>query len=125
MDANALFPEGFHPVHGLFLPDGMTPASRHSRKGMPIKYYYIDFGISVHIPPDTHPKLAVGPYGRDREVPELSADIPYDPFKVDIFIIGNLFRRNFHDVGAKLINGLHSLRRDIEIRERGFLPPAH
>ena len=40
----------------------------------------------------------VGEDGRDQEVPELSDDIPYDPFKVDIFIIGNLFRRMFYDV---------------------------
>ncbi|KAF9800520.1 hypothetical protein IEO21_10342 [Rhodonia placenta] len=98
MDANALFPKGFNPVYDIFLPDGITPASGRSRKDMPITYYYIHFGISVYIPPDTHPKLAVGPHGRDQEVPELSADIPYDPFKVDIFIIGNFFRRNLYDV---------------------------
>ncbi|OSX58938.1 hypothetical protein POSPLADRAFT_1151938 [Postia placenta MAD-698-R-SB12] len=98
MDADALFPNGFHPIRKFSLPDGFTPAPWRSRKDMPIKYYYVDFGISVQIPPNTHAKLAVGPYGRDQEVPELSADIPYDPFKVDIFIIGNFFRRNLYDV---------------------------
>ena len=33
--------------------------------------------------------------GRDGEVPELSATVPYDPFKTDMFIIGNLFKHKF------------------------------
>lgn len=35
--------------------------------------------------------------GRGRDVPELSAFAPYDPFKVDIFIIGNMVERMFLD----------------------------
>lgn len=33
-----------------------------------------------------------GIFGLDQDVPELSREIPYDPFKVDVFIIGNMFR---------------------------------
>ncbi|CCL99183.1 uncharacterized protein FIBRA_01198 [Fibroporia radiculosa] len=97
MDAALLFPQGHHPVRENYLPDGLTPTSSLPRTGIPIKYYYVDFGISVHIPPDQFPKLALGAFGRDQEVPELSTEVPYDPFKVDIFIIGNVFRREFHD----------------------------
>jgi len=39
--------------------------------------------------------LVLGLAGRDREVPELSDEVPYDPFKVDIFTIGNVLRREF------------------------------
>ncbi|GBE79228.1 hypothetical protein SCP_0204250 [Sparassis crispa] len=97
MDVNALYPQGFHPVNDLFFPDGLTPLPYHSRTDAPITYYYIDFGISVVIPPDVHPKLALGDNGRDQEVPELSLTIPYDPFKVDSFIIGNVLRHEFRD----------------------------
>lgn len=97
MNATALYPKGFHPVNDGLLPDGWMPAPVLSRICVPVKYYYVDFGISSYIPPDVYPKLAVGEYGMDKEVPELSATVPYDPFKVDIFILGNFFRHYFHD----------------------------
>ncbi|EMD34377.1 hypothetical protein CERSUDRAFT_117250 [Gelatoporia subvermispora B] len=97
MDGNAMFPSGFHPIRDLALPDYSSDAPCYPRSEVPVRYYYVDFGISVYIPPDRHPKLSVGADGRDQEVPELSVDVPYNPFKVDIFIIGNLFRREFHD----------------------------
>ncbi|KAI0722005.1 hypothetical protein C8T65DRAFT_724342 [Cerioporus squamosus] len=56
-----------------------------------IDYYFIDFGISSHFEPDDTNRLVTGTKGLDEDVPELSADVPYDPFKVDIFILGNLF----------------------------------
>ncbi|KAH9918117.1 uncharacterized protein B0H18DRAFT_1032100 [Fomitopsis serialis] len=87
MDAAAMYPRGFHPINESFLPNAKTMARPRPRTSVPVRYYYIDYGLSV----------AVGSDGRDQEVPELSGDVPYDPFKVDIFIVGNLFRRMFHD----------------------------
>lgn len=99
MDASAMYPRGFHPIREDLLPNDRTIAPYYSRIDVPVKYYYIDFGISSHIPPEAENRLVVGVAGRDQEVPELSLrKRPYDPFKVDIFIIGNLFRRHFHDV---------------------------
>ncbi|EED84414.1 predicted protein [Postia placenta Mad-698-R] len=70
MDASAMYPRGFHPIREDLLPNDRTIAPYYSRIDVP----------------------------RPR-VPELSLrKRPYDPFKVDIFIIGNLFRRHFHDV---------------------------
>ncbi|KAH9834121.1 uncharacterized protein C8Q71DRAFT_161717 [Rhodofomes roseus] len=97
MDATPLFPDGFHPLRNTFKPDGKTVAWPNSRSHFPVKYYFIDFGISVQIPPDVQPKLAVGGDGRDQAPPELSDDVPYDPFKLDVFILGNVFRKNFYD----------------------------
>lgn len=97
MDASQMFPQGFHPVKDVFLPDARTPARPFPRSRVPIKYYYVDYGLSVYIPPDIHPKLVLGDFGRDQDVPELSLTVPYDPFKVDIFIIGNMLKRIFHD----------------------------
>lgn len=98
MDPSALYPHGFHPIRQNDLPDLSGLARSRSRSEVRIKYYFIDFGISVHIPPHVYPKLAVGNFGRDQEVPELSADVPYDPFKLDIYIIGNMFRQEIYNV---------------------------
>ncbi|KAI0734963.1 hypothetical protein C8Q72DRAFT_964728 [Fomitopsis betulina] len=97
MDASAIYPHGFHPVLSSSLPDGRTYARPRRRTSVPVKYYFIDYGISTYFPPGTNPRLVVGANGRDQEVPELSDEVPYDPFKVDIFIVGNLFRSMFHD----------------------------
>ncbi|KAI0054404.1 hypothetical protein BV25DRAFT_1866421, partial [Artomyces pyxidatus] len=98
MDAGALYPLGVHPVADQFLPDGVTPLRNKvlTRSAVGVKYYFVDYGISSHILANQD-KLVVGMDGRDREVPELSSTVPYDPFKVDIFTIGNVFRREFHD----------------------------
>jgi len=97
MDGGPLFPQGFHPTRTAFLPDCRTVAWPLSRSHNPVKYYFIDFGLSVYIPSDGQPKLATGCYGRDQEPPELSDMDPYDPFKLDIFIMGNVFRKDFYD----------------------------
>lgn len=98
MDANSMFPDGFHPVKKSFLSDAQTVAPRLPRSSAAVKYYYVDFGISSYFPPGSPQKFVRGTDGRDKEVPELSDTVSYDPFKVDIFIIGNLFRHEFHEV---------------------------
>lgn len=109
MDASALYPMGFHPVNTNFLSDAVTPAPRLPGYFAQVKYYYVDYGISSYFPPDTTTdRLALGTGGRDQEVPELSTTTPYNPFKVDIVIIGNLLRHEFHEV--RLFLRCHSLR---------------
>ena len=63
-----------------------------------VKYYFVDYGISSYFPPGSQRELVVGIAGRDQDVPELSNDVPYDPFKVDIFTIGNVIRGEFQTV---------------------------
>ena len=101
MDADAMYPEGFHPVSLGHRPDYSGLARHISRTAVGgVKYYFIDFGISVHLPGDLRSKLVTGIDGRDRDPPELSDTQPYDPFKLDIFIIGNMFRREFREVST-------------------------
>jgi len=92
-----MYPQGFHPVRLNNNTDGMGRAPCIPRSSASVRYYYIDYGMSVHHPLGPGSELVVGSQGRDREVPELSKTIPYDPFKADIFIIGNLFRRHLYD----------------------------
>jgi hypothetical protein len=106
MDASAMFPRGFHPLLPYFLPDNpFQSAPRTPRSQVRVSYYFVDYGISSYFPPGHSRKLVTGGDGRDQEVPELSDTIPYDPFPVDVFIIGNMFRTELFMV-------------------RDFLPPA-
>ncbi|KAI0773747.1 kinase-like domain-containing protein [Fomes fomentarius] len=93
MDATSLFPQSFHPVNDHCLPDRfLTTAPILSRATVPVTYHFTDFGISTRFASEDQNRLVTGTDGLDREVPELSDDVSYDPFKVDIFLLGNLFR---------------------------------
>lgn len=59
------------------------------------KYYYVDFGLLTYFPPSQQRGLVTGLSGHDRDVPKV---IPYIPFKVDIFILGNMLRTLLIDV---------------------------
>ncbi|KAJ2998331.1 hypothetical protein NUW54_g7042 [Trametes sanguinea] len=99
MDAKALYPSGHHPVKMDYTPDAVYDAIPLSRAEHPVRYYYVDFGISVHFPENSS-TMVVGNVGRDDEVPELSSTVPYDAFKADIYALGNLFdkelERRYH-----------------------------
>ncbi|KAI0643711.1 hypothetical protein C8Q79DRAFT_1120662 [Trametes meyenii] len=95
MDATAMYPKGFHPIREGFLPDNSGQAPVLHRIDVPIKYYFIDFGISTRFSVNQQPRLVLGTQGLDDEVPELSDTVPYDPFRTDVFIIGNLFQQQF------------------------------
>ncbi|KAI0733407.1 kinase-like domain-containing protein [Fomitopsis betulina] len=58
-------------------------------------YYFIDFGLSVHVENPNCRVLVLGNEGHDRAPPELRTGnrIPYDPYKLDVFLVGNVFRR--------------------------------
>ncbi|KAI9063417.1 kinase-like protein [Trametes sanguinea] len=101
MDASALFPKGFHAIAQQMLADGVTPATVLSRASAPVHYYFIDFGISTRFTDDS-PRLVVGTDGLDREPPELSKTVPYDPFKLDVFLIGNMIRHTLYEVYSNL-----------------------
>lgn len=98
LDADTMYPGGFHPLDLNKTPDYSSVAKYISRTSAGAKYYYVDFGISVYIPDDMGTKLVTGVFGRDRDPPELSLEKPYDPFKLDIFIVGNMFKKEFCDV---------------------------
>ena len=100
MNSDAMFPEGFHPIMLEHTPDGSRVAEYMSRTVAGVKYYFVDFGISSYHPDTAHPCLVTGSAGRDQDPPELSDKMPYDPFKLDIFIIGNMLKREFCQVGV-------------------------
>ncbi|KAJ8481569.1 hypothetical protein ONZ51_g5906 [Trametes cubensis] len=102
MDASSIFPHGFHPIARTKLPDVSGPAPVLPRTSA-VRYYLIDFGISTRFTDtDNSSRMVVGTLGLDREPPELSDDVPYDPFKLDVFLIGNMMRREFLEKYANL-----------------------
>lgn len=98
LDASRMYPLGFHPVEDIFLDDIMTLAPRIPRLEAGVKYYFVDYGISSYFPAGSQRELVLGVAGRDQDVPELSNNVPYDPFKVDIFTIGNVLRSEIQAV---------------------------
>lgn len=101
MDGRPLYPEDHHPVHIRLTPDVSQEARYYSRRDHPVKYYFIDFGMSSHFK-DEEPRLVLGAKGADQDAPELSNKIPYDPFMLDIFILGHVYEVQFLQVRSSV-----------------------
>lgn len=95
MEASSLFPEGFHPTYWSLNRQGTKDAKRRRRTGSnPVKYYFIDFGIAT-VMTEGDKTRTFGNDGQDQEVPELKSKVPYLAAPVDIFILGNVYRKHF------------------------------
>ncbi|OCB91803.1 hypothetical protein A7U60_g916 [Sanghuangporus baumii] len=98
MDGDPLYPKGFHPCLPTLDAKGKRARPRRRRDTRGVKYYFTDFGISSRFESAEEVRLVTGQDGLDREVPELRQFEPYDPFPVDVFILGNLFRKELTDM---------------------------
>ncbi|KAJ7139605.1 kinase-like domain-containing protein [Mycena epipterygia] len=106
MDSSRLIPGGFHFLSAC-TSDGVNylyPGANDSHPGVmktrsmaaPMQYYYIDFGLSVHFPTFEARQLVTGECGQLRKhVPEISDTIPYDAFKADVRLVGEMLRTDF------------------------------
>lgn len=98
MEAASLFPEGFHPVYYTLDKQGIKYAKRRRRTdSAPVKYYFIDFGMAQFMTEGSETRT-FGDDGQDQEVPELKSKKPYLAAPVDIFILGNVYKKTFLDV---------------------------
>ncbi|KAL5513751.1 hypothetical protein ACEPAH_4151 [Sanghuangporus vaninii] len=93
MDGDPIYPKGFHPSLPMLDASGKIARPRRRRNAQGVKYYFVDFGISSRFDGTEETRLVTGRDGLDKDVPELHQSVPYDPFLVDIFILGNLFRK--------------------------------
>ncbi|CAL1712400.1 unnamed protein product [Somion occarium] len=96
MDGRPLYPQGHHPVEINRTPDFLHEAPHLSRLDHPVKYYFIDFGISS-VFGERDPPYVLGTKGRDKDPPELSDHTPYNPFMLDIYILGHVYQEEFID----------------------------
>ena len=97
MDGRMLYPEGHHPVRMEFQPDGVLDAYPLARTNSQVRYFFIDFGLS-ELFEEGAPTLVIGCTGRDKQIPELSNEVPYDAYRADVFALGNLYYKEFLSV---------------------------
>ncbi|TRM69713.1 kinase-like domain-containing protein [Schizophyllum amplum] len=66
-----------------------------ARKRKAARYYFIDFGLSCAF--DSYEKRhnVYGVCGQHRDIPELSEETPYDPFKIDMRQVGETLKKDF------------------------------
>ena len=100
MDATPILPNGSHPYRPTKLPDGVTDCHALRRIDHPVRYYFIDFGLSTRFGEGESPLVTghIGAYARD--IPELSSTVPYDAFAADVFTLGTVFRKELLDVSV-------------------------
>ncbi|TFK83980.1 hypothetical protein K466DRAFT_554244 [Polyporus arcularius HHB13444] len=94
MDGRALYPEGHHPVRRKYSADAIHELRPLSRTNCPVRYYFIDFGLSKMFE-EGESTLVLGRTGRDKQIPELSSVVPYDAYRADVFALGNLYYKEF------------------------------
>ena len=96
LDPTHLYPDSFHPVATNLNRNYSGDAKHFTRTQRPLKYYFIDFGLSRRYDPsDTNP-MERPIWGGDKEVPEFqNSNEPRDPFATDVFYIGNAIRMDF------------------------------
>jgi len=100
MNADTMYPSGFHAVKQDMLPDWKGKAKHFSRTERPPKYYLIDFGLSIRFHPDEPTPRARVIRGGDRDYPPelLDQSVKYDPFPTDVFYLGNVIKHEFTEV---------------------------
>ena len=99
MDPKPLYPKGFHTgAPGLDAEGKGYSNPRQRRNVRSVSYYFTDFSISSWFKDESKERLVTGRDCQDKALPEIHRDEPYDPFRADIFILGNLFKRIFVEV---------------------------
>ncbi|KAG9092645.1 hypothetical protein FRC06_011851, partial [Ceratobasidium sp. 370] len=91
MDGRPLYSEQFHPLNQMFSLDGRRIVKPRGRSGLPIRYYYIDFGYSVWNRAED-PKFRIEGIEAREPAPEQAEGNFYDPFAVDVFQLGAILR---------------------------------
>jgi len=96
MDASPLYPEPYHPVRTYKKRDWTGTARHYTRTERPVKYYFIDFGLSRrYSAEDKDPRQAII-IGGDKSVPEFqNSTEPCNPYHTDVYCMGNLVRTEF------------------------------
>jgi hypothetical protein len=98
MDVTSIVPTGWHFVAHFCEPDGMTRIPPLDRRNHIVRYYFIGFGRCVY---RIAPKTARLVREIDTDVPELFTGKPYDPFKHDIYTLGNVFDKELYQVRCR------------------------
>ena len=88
-----MYSKGFHPARQVMELDFSREAKpRRRRAASGLKYIFINLGTSTQFDSLEKRQLVVGCVAQDPTIPELSDDVPYDPFAVDVYTLGNLYK---------------------------------
>lgn len=94
-DARPMFPHMFHPRRPSRTLDYHLSPKHSTRTACPVKYYFIDFGISRRYNPEEGPPREHPIRGGDKSAPEFKDwnGEMLDPFPTDIYYLGNVIKR--------------------------------
>ncbi|KAI0358590.1 hypothetical protein OH77DRAFT_1397313 [Trametes cingulata] len=93
-DPSPMYPQMFHPRLQYRSRDWKGRARHSTRTQNPVRYHYIDFGLSRKYSPEDPAPRAEPIRGGDKTVPEFANwnGEPLDPFPTDIYYLGNMVR---------------------------------
>lgn len=95
LDPTPMFPDLYHPMR-LGRNRSLTGRAKFSsRTSRPVKYYFIDFGISSMYPADDPHPREVPIFSGDKSPPEYRKPTePCDSYALDIYLLGNVIRQD-------------------------------
>jgi hypothetical protein len=91
-DPSEMYPEGYHPIQLSRDRDYRRRTKRYSRTKRPPRYYLIEFGLSRRYPSRD---ALDEPRGGDMSAPEHRRGGRCNPFRTDIYYLGNFVREHF------------------------------
>ena len=106
MSGEQLYPRGHHPARSQCDITGHFRAEfirrRDVASSQPVKYYFIDFEAAAKYDESVlSPRMSYYyGQGQDDELPELGFSDPYDPFPVDVFTLGNVYKKRLVKVSV-------------------------
>ncbi|KAN0116072.1 Protein kinase-like domain containing protein [Russula decolorans] len=92
-DASGMYPKGYHPIQLNRSLKVKEQAKRYTRTARPPRYYLIDFSLSRQY--SSRNALDEPLRGGDKSAPEHRHGGRCNPFRTDIYYLGNLIREHF------------------------------
>ncbi|KAI0358584.1 hypothetical protein OH77DRAFT_1449121 [Trametes cingulata] len=114
-DPRPIYPAMFHPRQRTLALNWKDPAKHSTRTDHPVKYYYIDFGLSRKYNPEDGPPREHPIRGGDKTVPEFQnwKGELLDPFPTDVYYLGNMIRMTILEQGYRGLEFLAPLAEDM------------
>ena len=94
-DPRPMYPQMFHPRTPKKSLDYRGSSKHSTRTACPVRYYFIDFGLSRRYNPEDGPPRAHPIRGGDKAAPEFKAwnGELLDPFPTDVYYVGNAIQQ--------------------------------
>jgi serine/threonine protein kinase len=100
-DPTPIFPTPYHPVRADLRRDFRGPVKHLNRRKYSLKYFFVDFGIARKYSTDEPSPQEEIIGGGDSSAPEhinRNGSTTANPYKTDIYYVGNMVREDFLQV---------------------------